>query len=220
MDQPFVDPHDLSPRQAQAHLARANELKAAGSLDAALTEYRRAALADPKLFAAHMEIAAICKEKAKRDPVFLRHAFEAYRAAARLDLTHQEAHDQYIVAGQRLGHLEQLHEEYKILAKAHPENAFLQRCNQNIVTLTLAMMPDRVNVSDGGFGKRMRKALFFVSIGLVVAAASVIIGPFFLKKTGRAHIEPAAMKRFLTLGVVLGFAGLGGFVVFSRLRDR
>lgn len=220
MDQNFLDPHALSPAQAQTHLARANELKAAGSLDAALTEYRRAVLADPTLFAAFMEIGAICKDKAKRDPVFQRHVFEAYRSASRLDLNHQEAHDQYIMAGQRLGQLELLHEEYKKLATAHPENPFLQRCAQNIVTLTMAMMPGRVNVSDGGFGKRLRKTVFFISIGLLVLAAAVILGPLALKKTGRANIEPAHMKRFLGLGVFLGLAGLGGLAVFSRLSDR
>src|SRR5882672_9891069 len=101
-----------SANQAGEHFKRASELKSIGHTDAALTEFRRAALADPSYAAAHFEVGLLCKEKAKRDPLFSRYAYDAFRQAARLDLHHAEAHNQYIMAAQKSGALENLLQQY------------------------------------------------------------------------------------------------------------
>src|SRR5689334_21565641 len=77
-------------------------LKAKGQTDVALTWFRRAVISDPKFFAPYMEIGFLCREKAKSDRIFFRYAFDAFRNAARLDLTNEAAHTQYIMAGQQM----------------------------------------------------------------------------------------------------------------------
>src|SRR5262245_22963551 len=123
---------------AQELYQKGLDLKSKGHFDLALTEFRRAVLADNTHFPSLMEIGALCKEKSKIEPLFLRHSFEAYRSAARLDLNHAEAHNQYIMAGQKMGLLEDLHEEYARLSKADPSNALLAQCNKNVVALSMA----------------------------------------------------------------------------------
>ena len=104
------------------------ELKAKGQIDAALTAFRRAAIADPNLFEAHREVAIICREKSRRDPMYKRATYDAFRAAARLNLDDEKVHDGYIVAAQESGRLDEAIIEYEALSHAHPANANLKRC--------------------------------------------------------------------------------------------
>src|SRR5438105_4727584 len=104
-DQPAPDPLSVS-EEANAHYKSGLGLKAQGQMDAALTAFRRAAIADPKFFAAQFEIGLLCREKAKTDRIFLRYSFDALRQAARLNLTNENAHNQYIMAAQKMGVLD------------------------------------------------------------------------------------------------------------------
>src|SRR5262249_38642079 len=72
----------MSSSEADLQYQTAVDLKTKGQIDAALTAFRRAVLADPKHFASQMGIGYICREKAKSNTMFQRYAFEAFRAAA------------------------------------------------------------------------------------------------------------------------------------------
>ena len=61
------------------------EQKTQGQTDPALTSFRRAVIADPQFIEAHFQIGLICKEKSRRDRMFLRYAFEAFRVVARAE---------------------------------------------------------------------------------------------------------------------------------------
>lgn len=195
---------------------KAVDLKAKGQMDLALTEFRRAVLADNTLAAAHYEIGMLCREKVKREPLFQRHCFEAFRNAARLDLTHADAHTQYIMAAQKMGLLEDLHQEYLKLAKDNPDNAMLQQCLKNVVTISMAMMPQRVTVADSKSIPGLGKALAFVSIGLMLVGVVMIGSAFVMKRKGR--IDPPAAASLLRWGGFAAVLGMGGLLLRSRVK--
>ncbi|MCB4756758.1 MAG: hypothetical protein LHV69_06960 [Elusimicrobia bacterium] len=208
------DNDSSSKEKAQEYLKKGHELKSNGAMDAALTEYRRAVLADPSLFAAHLEIGLLCKVKANNDRRFLRYAFEAFRNASRLDLNHEQAHIQYITAGQQLGLLDELHHEYRELCKKYPENELLKRCCKNIVTLCLALIPDKVNLDSGGGEAGMRRFILILSIGLFLLGAAMIFGPPLVNQIFRKIvIAKEQLSTFVTVGLLcLGVSMIGVFI--------
>ncbi|MCB4756796.1 MAG: hypothetical protein LHV69_07165 [Elusimicrobia bacterium] len=203
-----------SKEKAQAYLQKGHELKSNGAMDAALTEYRRAALADPSLFAAHLEIGLLCKAKANNDRRFLRYAFEAFRSASRLDLNHEQAHIQYITAGQQQGLLDELHREYGELCKKYPENELLKRSCKNIVTLCMALIPDKVALDSGGGEAGMRRFILLLSIGLSLLGAAMIFGaPLVNQIFRKTLIAKEQLSTFVTVGLLcLGVSILGVFI--------
>jgi tetratricopeptide (TPR) repeat protein len=208
---------DFPPEKAQEYYKRGMELKAQGNNEAALTEFRRAALADPNQFEAQYEIGVLCKVKANTDRLFLRYAFDAFRKAARLNLNHQQTHEQYIMVGQKLGLIEELHREYDTLAKNNPENALLQQSAKNIVTLSMAMMPDPVNINDGGLAGSIRKVVLFIAIGFILMGAGLILGPTIVKKTSKPDMPPEMIVRLAKIGFLCGAAGIVTFIVRAKL---
>lgn len=204
--------------EASQHFQRAVELKARGQMDAALTEYRRAALADAGLVAAHFEIGLLCKEKAKRDPLFSRYAFEAFRQAARLDLTHKEAHNQYIMAAQKMGLMEDLLQQYDDWLKKNPESELMQQCKKNIIALSMAMMPQAVNVGGSKASGAIRKFVVAGSIATILLGLALVFGPPLLSRRAAKPLAKQHMSRLMVLGLFLDAAGIGGLLLFTRLK--
>ncbi len=201
--------------EAQEYFNKAQGLKTQGRVDEALTEFRRAILADPNFQAAHFEIGRLCKTKSATQPLFLRYAFDAFRQAVRRDLTHQEAHDQYIIVSQKMGRLEDLLKEYDGWVKQNPDNEFLKQCKKNVVTISMAMMPEKVNVGGSQMGG-LRKPILFFSLGSLLFGAVFIFGPSVLRNL--LKLEPGLIKQFLYLGIGMDVAGLGGLVLFTRMK--
>lgn len=189
------------------------ELKAKGQTDAALTAFRRAAIIDPKCFPALMEIGYLCREKAKRDRIFLRHTFEAFRQAVKLELENEEAHNQYIMAGQQMGMLDSLMMEYGEWIKRYPENQVIQRCHKNIMAISMAMMPQAVNVASASGS--LRKPLMIASIlALVGGIGFMVAGPLLLK-SGKIKAEQVA--GLVRIGFFMEASGVAGFIIRSRM---
>lgn len=202
--------------KAKEFFDRAERLKTEGRTDAALTEYRRAVLADPAHAAAHLAIGWICKAKASKDRMFARYAFDAFRHAARLDIANQDAHNQYIMAAQQMNLLDDLHSEYDAWCKQFPDNAFLQQCKKNIVTLTMAMIPADVNVDTGGIS--MRRMVLLGSIVLMMSGALMILGAPILNKIRPNMLTGAQIKTMVTAGLATSGVGIGGFFIRARMK--
>jgi tetratricopeptide (TPR) repeat protein len=185
--------------------------KNGGQMDAALTSFRRAVIADPNFVEAHTQVGLLCKDKGRLDKMFLPYAFEAFRAAARLDPTSQQAHDRYILAAQENRRLDDLYTEYDGLSKTHPENEIYQRCFKNIMTLSMAMIPQAVNVGSATASGKMRRFTLFIAIGLIVLGLALVFLPILFRKTAAAA-QPmtGVMKSGIAL-IALGFAGIFAF---------
>jgi tetratricopeptide (TPR) repeat protein len=201
---------------AQALYKKGLELKSQGKFDLALTEFRRAVLSDATLAAAHFEIGLLCKEKAKLEPIFQRHTFEAFRNAARLDKSNAEAHNQYILSGQKMGVLEDLMEEYKRLTQAHPNDELLQRNLKTIFALTMAMMPDRVSLDSSKASAGLKKMVFFLAMGLFVLSGALMLAPLFFQRSKK--LEPQTATVLFRTGLATGALGVGAFIVLTRLK--
>lgn len=205
------------PDQARDFYRKGMTLKADGSFDAALTEFRRAVLANPDYFEALMEVGLLCRKKSESDPFYKRHAFDAFKKAARLNLTNQEAHDHYIMAGQKEGLLDEIHREYEQLAKDHPDNELIKRCLKNILTISMAMVPEKVNVGGGPSTVTIRRFLLFGGLAGMFFGAILLFAPLFLSRGPNPPVKPENVKNFVRIGSFIGFAGagmvLGRFVV-------
>lgn len=199
--------------QAKNFLDQGLKYKADGNFDAALGQFRRAIVLDPQLFQAHMEIGLICKARSEAEPFLQRHAFEAFRHAARLNLNHQAAHDEYILFAQKMGTLDELYKEYDTWLMHYPNNEQLRRCKKNLITISMAMMPDKVNVASGG-NAFLRKSVMFISLGMILLGLILIFVPPLLKK-GPAQ---SAMTGVVKLGLILCGGGIAGFVFRSRIQ--
>jgi tetratricopeptide (TPR) repeat protein len=191
------------------------ELKAQGEFEKALTAFRRAVISEPRLAEAHLEIGRLCKDKARLDSVFLRHAFDAYRAAARLDLNSTEAHEQYIILAQQMKILDQLHDEYETWSKQHPNNALIQRSYKNLVAISMALFSPQVDVGRAAASGTMKKIIFITSIATLLLGALLIFVPPMFSKAGK--VTPENLKSFLMAGIVMCAAGIGGFILHRRL---
>jgi tetratricopeptide (TPR) repeat protein len=202
--------------QTEAFMKRANELKSQGQWDAALTEYRRAALSDPSHFDAQLEMGRLFKEKAKRDRMFLRHSFEAFRSAARLNLRHQEAHEQYIMMAQQMNLLDDLLREYDHWLKSDPDSELLQRCKKNIVAISMALIPQQVNMGDTGASTAVKKLVFFCSVGGLLAGAGLMLAAPLLVRSGKVTKERLAP--LVRVGLLCAGLGGAGLIVNSRLQ--
>lgn len=201
---------------ADEYYKKGLELKASGLHDRALTEFRRAVLADANHGPAHFEIGLLTKSKGDKEPYFLRYAFDAFRNATRLDVNNQQAHDQYIMVGQKMGRLDELHSEYDALAKAHPENPLFERCAKNIVTLSLALIPENINIGTSANTGGIRKILLFASIGLILFGVALALGPGIYGKLSKTPMTPEMAKRCLWLGFIAMGGGIGGFFFRGR----
>lgn len=195
---------------AAEYYSKGLEFKKSGDVDSALTEFRRAVLADPQFFDAQMDVGRICRQKANLDPIYLRNAFEAYRAAARMNLQHEEAHDGYILMAQKTGRLADLMSEYDGWMKADPSNEFLKRCHKNILTISMAMMPDKVNISHAGMSGSMSKMMLFGCLGLILTGFGLMILPAMSKGAGIKHMAVIS-STFILFGIV-------GLLFRSRLK--
>lgn len=184
-----------------------------GQPDLALTSFRRAVIADPNFVEAQLQIGLLCKEKARREPMFRRYVFDAFRAVARLDPANASAHDQYILAAQESGRLAELHTEYEALAKNNSGNEIFQRCFKNIMTLEMAMIPQRVDVASSRASGGIRKILLVFSIGMAVIGIACIFLPLLFKKGQVQHHWGALAKA----GLGLVGLGLGGIVGFTQM---
>ncbi|MCB4757194.1 MAG: hypothetical protein LHV69_09255 [Elusimicrobia bacterium] len=201
-----------------AFIKKAFELKAQGLNNAALTEFRRAALADPAHFQVQMEMGLLFKAKSNADISFLRYAYEAFKKASHLNINSEQAHDQYILAAQRMGRLEELLQEYKALSARHPDNAFLQRCVKNIITLSMAMIPEKVSVDEGS-SQTLRKAVLLISIGLFLMGLALLFAPAVIKQMLHLKLEAQQISFFVKMGLVFIALSAAGFVYRSRLRE-
>jgi tetratricopeptide (TPR) repeat protein len=185
--------------------------KTQGQPDAAFTSFRRAVIADPGFVEAQFQIGLISKEKSRKDRMFVRYAFDAFRVVARLDPANQQAHDSYILAAQESGRLTELHAEYEALAKQNPQNDLFQRCYKNILTLELAMIPQRVDVGNARASGTMRRMTLFISLGLILVGTALILMPILFKKAQMDQHHTNSLAKAGTAMIVFGFLGVLAF---------
>lgn len=207
--------HTSANSEANDLYRSAMDLKSRGQLDAALTEFRRAVIADPAFVGAHLEIGRLCKDKSKLDRMFLRYAYESFRQATRLDLTLQEAHDQYIVLSQQMGLLENLQYEYENLTKENPDNELLKRCYKNILAISLAMISPRIQVGEAKASGTMKKMIFLTSFFTILIGLSLIFGPPLFAKKGK--LTKDHIRAFFKVGLAASVLGVGGILFHTRL---
>ncbi len=206
----------LNPEKGNEYFKNAKDLQQKGHFDAALREFRRAVIENPSIFEAWMEIGHLCKTRAGADKMFLRYSYEAYQKAVRLNGQSQEAHDQYITAGQRMGRLQEINDEYLALSKKFPDDPLIQRCFKNTNNLLLALMPEKVNLGQGG-NKKIRGLLLIVSLGLIfVGVGFSFFFPVFLKGL-KVHLTKELLNQFLWVGILMIILGIGGVITRSRI---
>ncbi|MFN0117019.1 MAG: hypothetical protein ACKVQC_01830 [Elusimicrobiota bacterium] len=203
---------------AQAHLTKAIELKASHQWDAALTEFRRAALMNPKLFEAQLEIGRMCWDKAKTDPLFYKHSFEAFRQASRLNLSHDEAHQKYISTAQKLNRLDELLEEYSQWIEENPNNTNLEKAKKTIIAISMALIPDKVNVTEAKASSGLSKFLFFFSICNIVSGLGIILLAPFIPKLNIPMIGPQHIPMLIKSGIWSAILGAIGMILRSRIK--
>lgn len=204
-----------SPEKAQEHYNNAIYFKSQGQTDKALTEFRRAVIANPNHIDSLMEIGTLCKAKANGDPIFRTHAHDAFRKAASLDINNQDAHDQYIMMAHKLGRLEDVFEEYKNLQKKHPDHEIIERCTKNIMTMTLALIPENVAIeSQSG---KLRKAVLLISLLVFLLGLSLIMAPPLVKKVLKVNLTKDDMGKMAKSGMAMLVLSGVGFVVRSRI---
>lgn len=201
--------------EASQHYQTGLDLKVKGDIDQALTWFRRAAISDPSMAAAHMEIGRICRTKSRQDPMFSRYALEAFRSAARLELGNAEAHDQYIMMAQQMKILDQIHDEYENWSKQYPQNEVIQRAYKNLVAISMAMFSTQAEVGGAQASGTMKKMILLTSFLMMLIGAGMIFVPPMLVKSGK--VQKSQLKSFVFFGIVLGGAGLGGFIFRRRL---
>lgn len=201
---------------ANQHYQNALEQKKKGLLDAALTEFRRAVIVDPKLGPAHYEIGLICKDRAKLEPMFTRYAFDAFRQAARLEIKNEDAHNQYIMLASKIGQIDELLKEYRTLSAQFPDNQFLQTCAKNILTISMTLMPANVNVGSASASGMMRKMTLIASVLMFLVGLAVIFSPLVTKKA--REMPPAQLRRMVILGLIIDAGAIGGFFVYTRMK--
>jgi tetratricopeptide (TPR) repeat protein len=201
--------------EAEDHYKTGLDLKSKGQMDLALTEFRRAVIADPSHVSSQVEIGLLCREKSKSDKMFMKYSFEAFQKAARLDPTNEQAHTYYITVAQKMGALDNLLDEYSALSKKFPDNALLQQSHKNIIALTMAMMPQQVNVGSGG-SSGARKFMLIFSFIMLLAGVGFIIAPPVLLKQGK--IQKDQVAGFVRIGLMLDALGVAGFIVRTKLQ--
>jgi tetratricopeptide (TPR) repeat protein len=189
--------------------------KTQGQPDTALTSFRRAVIADPNFVEAQFQIGLICKDRARLDKMFARYAFDAFRVAARLDPTNQQAQDQYILAAQENGRITELHTEYEALARKNPQSDIFQRCYKNILTLELAMIPQRVSVGSASASSTMRRFTLFASIGFILVGLACVFLPILFKK---GNVDPHHSNAMAKAGMAMIVFGFGGVLGFTRMK--
>lgn len=209
---------DESPTSAEEFFKKANELKAKGHTQAALTEYRRAVLADPNHMMSHLEIGYICKKLANNDTMYLSYAYDAFKNAARLDMTHEEAHNQYIILGQLNGRLDRVREQYQEWTKAQPDNELLSRQLKNVETLIIALVPDPVRMSEAKGSPTLLKMTLFGSIGGMIFGLILMLMPIFIKKNTQVNVEHNHLKNLVLTGFVVELMSLAGLAVYSQIK--
>jgi tetratricopeptide (TPR) repeat protein len=198
---------------ASACYKKAMEQKAAGEFDAAVTNLRRAVIINPDYFEAQYELGLSFRDKAKFDPAFQRHSFDAFRKAARLNFENEDAHNHYVLAAQQMGVMADLVIEYSELVKKFPDNALLARVNKNIINLSMLMMPGKVEIGSGAGS--LRKFVFLASLVVLLLGLVLVIAPPLLVKSGK--IPKANAGRLLGIGALLCVMGAGGFVARSQI---
>lgn len=208
----------MDKQKAIEHFGRGIELKKAGDLDLALTEFRKAVIEDPSHLNSQYEIGLLCKTKASYDPYFLKHAYEAFRIVSKADLYNQNAHDNYIMIGQKLGKLDDLLLEYENLQKNNPTNELIARCKKNIVTISMALIPEKVNVSGSGVPPALRKVVMFISIGAIVCGLGIAIAVPALAKSGKIKLDAEAIRGAIKVGLGIGAGGVVGLIISSKLK--
>ncbi len=201
--------------EAIDHYQTGLEQKKQGQNDAALTSFRRAVIADPLHAASHLEIGLLCREKAKTDKMFLRYSFDAFRKAAQLDPTNEQAHTYYVTVAQKIGLLEELLDEYSALVKKSPDNALFVRTHKNVIALTMAMMPQQVSIGPASASSGIQKFALFASIVMLLAGIGFLVAPAMLLKQGK--IQKDQVGGMVRLGIVIEAIGIAGLVFRKKL---
>lgn len=200
--------------KAQGLLDQGLQLKSQDDFAGALAQFRKAVATDPQLFRAHLEIGLICKARASSEPFLQRHAFEAFRHAAQLDLHHQLAHDEYILSAQKMNQLNELIVEYDNWIKHYPENELLHRCKKNLITISLALMPGQVNVAETKASPFLKQVTLLLSLLFLLGGFGIAFGAPMLKK----NMSRQEASGYIRLGIFFQITGLGGLFVRSRMK--
>jgi tetratricopeptide (TPR) repeat protein len=194
--------------QANSEFATGQKNFSNGNADAALTWFRRAALTDPQFFSAHVQIGLLCRDKAKFDKMFQRYVYDAFLKAAALDLTSEEVHNQLIVAASSSGRLDDVLISYEKWLATNPDNPLLLQCKKNVTTLAMAMIPQSVELNDGGDG--LKRFVLVSSILLFTVGFGILIATPMLIKSGKLDKKNA--RGMAPIGMTMAGLGLAGFI--------
>ncbi len=141
--------------------------------------------------------------------MFLRYAYDAFHKAAGLDLSNENAHNQFILTASEAGRLDEVLIIYEKWTAGQPNNVILQRCKKNVVTLGMALIPQSVTVAEGSSVGLKRFVLVGSVLSFVVGLGMLIIVPMLVKgkKLTRENVRGVA-----PVGMTMTIAGLAGFV--------
>jgi len=138
-----------------------------------------------------MQAGLLCRDKARLDKMFLRYAYERVYKAAGLDLANEEAHNQFILAGSTSARLDELFESR--MKSGPPRTRPMNSCSnakKNVVTLSMAMIPQSVEIGGTDSGG-LKRFVLISSIFLFVVGLGMLVATPLMVKSGKLSRENA-----------------------------
>ena len=193
--------------QATAYYENGLKYKANGDVDAALTEFRRAILANPDYFDAHLQAGTIFRQKSITEPRLLQYAYDSLRKAIQINYDHEELQNQYMMVCQKMGRLDDLLKEYDEWLKANPHNEMLKKNRQNVFTISMAIMSGNSPNAKGPANPKLKKILLIMGGIGILMAAGLLMAPILLRNA--EFMSKDLAKNLIRIGITSGILGLG-----------
>lgn len=191
----------------EALLKRAEESRKQGALDKAVIDYKKVLERDPDNSKAHLGLGTTYRIKAESEPLYSKPALHHLKEALRLNPDDSDTHDQYILAGCRLGMLSAIQEEYAALRGRHPENPLYKTCYDRLNTMAMAILDQAAAQKNAGASQASPfiKLIAFLSWASIASAILTMLAVPLIHHSKFNKLFPPR----IWVGLILVQVGLG-----------